>query len=158
MQDLAQEVSTKGAKGEERNVETIHERQDERLNEITTYSNITAAVPTAWAVEAVGSSRGDLVKDQRWKGSPSDSLIRRMRGSSRSISVFAHHRERAPLLVLDWHMGRWYGLERASASITTEVESSASATLQSSYFSKPEKTEKTEKPGSKPTKSVQIRD
>ncbi|KAJ7616797.1 hypothetical protein DFH06DRAFT_1145381 [Mycena polygramma] len=145
MQDLAQEVSTKGAKGVGRNVDIsskspIHWRQfmSERIPRAKGRRTPTSQRWSQRRRSRRGElSRGDLAMDQRWKGSLSGSLIRRMRGSHRSIGVFAHPAggraqvvpdgERAPLLVHEWRTGRWHGLERASASVTGVSESSVEA-------------------------------
>ncbi|KAJ7616817.1 hypothetical protein DFH06DRAFT_1145400 [Mycena polygramma] len=127
MQDLAQELSTK-----------VYERENAK-NEKTTYPNTTAVFRAS--VEVVESSRGELAKDQRWKGSPSGSLIRCMPwgGFEDAMAKWSYtekrlptvstcdtmgrtpvrpDRERAPLLVPDWRRGGRHGLEGASASVT----------------------------------------
>ncbi|KAJ7660816.1 hypothetical protein DFH06DRAFT_1400174 [Mycena polygramma] len=107
MLNLAQEVSTKDAKGARRNITTY------------TYSNITAAVPirrssrdrgeASWRRISVGKGPSQTVLSEGCG-------VRVVQSASSPAQLGA--RERAPLLVTDWRRGRWQGLERASASIT----------------------------------------
>ncbi|KAJ6492395.1 hypothetical protein C8R47DRAFT_1270522 [Mycena vitilis] len=90
MQNLAREVSTNCAKGSQSNQQLMSNRKREMRERRT---------PTSRRRSPLGRSsrsRGELAMDQRRKGSPSGSLIRRVRGSSRSISVFANLRRAQP--------------------------------------------------------------
>ncbi|KAJ7657439.1 hypothetical protein DFH06DRAFT_1409759 [Mycena polygramma] len=146
MQDLAQEVSTQGAKGVRRN--SSNERQDAR-NEMTTYPNITVDVPKS----AVESSRVEARRQSYprhayvpvvpWASSPTvrgsawggfeDAMAKWSYTETRLSTVSTcdtigrtpvrPDRERAPVWVTDRRMGRWQGLEGGTASITG-VESS----------------------------------
>ncbi|KAJ7616807.1 hypothetical protein DFH06DRAFT_1145392 [Mycena polygramma] len=144
MQDLAQEVSTKGAMGERRN--TVYKRQDAK-NENDVLQHHGGHPDVGGAGESRRGGEGSTLEriplrqsypvhaGSAWGGFE-DAMAKWSYTEKRLPTVSTcdtigrtpvrPDRERAPVWVTDRGMGRWQGLEGASTSITG-VESSVEA-------------------------------